>query len=393
MTREVQAAISSYDSKEAISALPCPGMSSSTPLNVGTTGTQAKTITFVQGKNGTSLLYAIGLDSKLYQVTDSSLIPVPLPALVNTRVLDMAAYGQQLVLLTAQPATGTPTSYSVALLSADQSKVDATTTIGQFLGKQGQVPKLIAASWPDIYVVIASDSTQTMTTILDYAPTSKVHQPLGPPPTSSTIAVSNTIVSMAAFPTQQLFLLLADGTVQSLPFASGDHATTSVLVQQPIGQPLPVSAKDFTWTMSVPTVTSGETTALSVPGATSPRTLAVGVVNAVPHLYILDATLHRILDLKVADASTGSVGTSITPTNAVTPTATNTGGGAVNNASPVKLHLERQYASATLFAQARSMAVDPQSSQVNVVAQTLPNASSIMLSLVSFNASSPNGCP
>jgi hypothetical protein len=106
----------------------------------------------------------------------------------------------------------------------------------------------------------------------------------------------------------------------------------------------------------------------------------------VPHLYVLDATLRRILDLKVADASTGPGGTSLTPT------ATNTGGGAVNNASSVKLHLERQYASATLFAQARSMAVDPQSSQVTVVAQTPPNASS-MLSLVSFNASSPNGCP
>ncbi|MFL5653439.1 MAG: Stp1/IreP family PP2C-type Ser/Thr phosphatase, partial [Ktedonobacteraceae bacterium] len=191
MTREVQAAISSYNSQKAITALPCPGMSSSTPLNVGTTGTQAKTITFVQGKNGASLLYAIGLDSKLYRVINSSLIPVTLSALVNTRVLDMAAYGQQLVLLTAQPAFGTPTSYSVALLSPDQSKVDATATIGQFLGKNGQVPRLIAASPPDIYVVIAADSTQTMTTILDYAPTSKVHQPLGAPPTSSTITVSN----------------------------------------------------------------------------------------------------------------------------------------------------------------------------------------------------------
>src|SRR5205085_5957759 len=119
-------------------------------------------------------------------------------------------------------------------------QVDATTTISQYLGKQGQVPKLIAASPPDIYVVIASGSTPAMTTILDYAPTSKVHQPLGPPPISSTITVSNTIVSLAAFPTHQLFLLLAARTVQSLPFARGDHATTSVLVQQPIALPLPV---------------------------------------------------------------------------------------------------------------------------------------------------------
>jgi hypothetical protein len=75
----------------------------------------------------------------------------------------------------------------------------------------------------------------------------------------------------------------------------------------------------------------------------------------------------------------------------VTPTATNTGGGAVTTATPVTLHLERQYASPTLFAQAKSMAVDPQGTHVNVVAQTPSNASS-MLSLVSFNASSQIGC-
>ncbi len=391
MTREVQAAISSYNSKEAITSLPCPGMSTPTPLNVGTTGTQVKTITFVPGKNGHGLLYAIGLDSKLYQVVNSSLIPVALPALVNTRVLDIASYGQQLVLLTAQPGSGTASSYSLVLLAADQSKVDATTTIGPFLGKQGQVPKLLAAAPPDIYVVIAADSTQTMATILDYAPTNKVHQPLGTPPAASTITVSNAIVSMVAFPLHQLFLLLADGTVQSLQFASGEHVTTSVLLQQAIGQPLGVSAKDFTWMMSVPTVTPGGMTSLAVPGATSPRTLGVGLVNAVPHLYILDATLHRMLDLRVPGASTAPVASSTTPGNGHTPTATITGGGAVNNASSVTLHLERQYASPTLFAQVKSMAVDPQGSQVNVVAQTPPNAPS-MLSLVSFNASSQSGC-
>src|SRR5205823_6714924 len=152
LTQAVQAAISSYNTKGAITSLPCAGMSAPTPLNVGTTSTQVKTITLVPGKSGHALLYAIGLDSKLYQVVNSSLIPIP--ALINTRVLDIATYGQQLLLLTASPASGTPTSYSLALLAPDQSKVEATTTIGPFLGKDGQVPKLIAASPPDIYVVI-----------------------------------------------------------------------------------------------------------------------------------------------------------------------------------------------------------------------------------------------
>src|SRR5256714_2315008 len=391
LTRAVQTAISSYNTKGAITSLPCAGVSSPTPLNVGTTSTQVKTITLVPGKSGHALLYAIGLDSKLYQVVNSSLIPVALPALLNTRVLDIASYGQQLLLLTAQPASGTPTSYSLALLAPDQSKVEATTAIGPFLGKDGQVPKLIAASPPDIYVVIAADSTQTMTTILDYAPTNKVQQPLGTPPASSTITVSNPIMSMVAFPMHQLFLLQADGMVQSLQFASGDHATTSVLLQQAIAQPLPVSAKEFTWTMTVPTITPGGMTSLSVPGATLPHTLAVGLVKTVPHLYILDANLHRILDLKVADASAGAVGSSTTATSSVTPTATNTGGGAVTTATPVTLHLERQYASPTLFAQAKTMPVDPQGTKGNRGEQTPSNASS-MLSLVSFNASSQIGC-
>jgi hypothetical protein len=139
--------------------------------------------------------------------------------------------------------------------------------------------------------------------------------------------------------------------------------------------------------MTVPTVTPGGMASLSVPGATLPHTLAVGLVNTVPHLYILDANLHRILDLKVADA----IGSSTTTTSSVTPTATNTGGGAVTTATPVTLHLERQYASPTLFAQARSMSVDSLGTQVNVVAQTPSNASS-MLSLVSFNASPQIGC-
>jgi serine/threonine protein phosphatase PrpC len=387
VTSGVQAAISSYDSKAAIASLPCTGVSATSPLNIGTTGTQVKTITLVPGKDGHAMLFAIGQDSKVYQVSNSSLIPVP--ALHDTRVLDIASYGQQLLLLTAQPASGTPTSYGLALLTSDQSKVESTTMVGPLVN--GQLPRLIAASPPDIYVVSTANSTQTATTILDYAPTSKVHQPLGSPPAQSTITVSNAIMSMVAFPLHQLFLLLADGTVQSLQFAGSAHATTSVLLQQAIVQPLPVSAKDFTWQTTVPLVTPGGMTSLSVPGAALSHTLAVGLVNAVPHLYILDANLHRILDLKIAAAPAAAVGSTATTTSSATPTATNTGGGAVNTTAPVTLQLEKQYASPTLFAQAKSMAVDPQGTQVNVVAQTPANASA-MLNLVSFNAGSKIGC-
>ncbi|HAG97641.1 MAG TPA: hypothetical protein DCL75_01945, partial [Ktedonobacter sp.] len=66
------------------------------------------------------------------------------------------------------------------------------------------------------------------------------------------------------------------------------------------------------------------------------------------------------------------------------------GGGVANNNSSVTLHLAKQYVSPTLLAQPKSMAVDTQGSQVNVLSQNSP----AMPALISFHTNPQNtSCP
>ncbi|GAC1344002.1 MAG: hypothetical protein NVSMB27_04450 [Ktedonobacteraceae bacterium] len=390
-TRGVQSAIVSYNQQAGITVL-CSSNTTSHTVNQGTVGTQPKLITQVTGKGkGTALLYALGQDNKVYQVNNNtSLIQVALPLTAETRVLALASNGTQLLFLLSQPGRVTNpaagTLYSVALYSPDQTKpqqpqFDATTPIDATFVKGGQVPKLIAASGTDVYVVFGSTSTQTTTLIVDYS-SSKAGKPLAQA-TAGNFSFSDSIVSLAAFPNHELFVLLAGGTVQSLLFASNNQPATSVFVQSAIAQPLPISSKAFTWQTPVPSIISGGTKSLAVPEATSPDALAAGAVNGVPHLFIMDAAQHRILDLKVA-----SGGSAATPTVSITPTSTSVGGQAVGSVPPVIFQVQEQYASSSLLAQPRSMAVDNLGSQIDVLAQ---NTSSI-LTLLSFNSGLANNC-
>ena len=395
LTTNVQKAIARYNEQSSITAL-CSSNATANTLNLGTTGTQPKAIAQQQGK-ASAILYALGMDGQVYQVNNNSLFLVPLPVGNTTKVLDMAGNGSQLVFLLAQPVhVNDPTTnynYSLSFLSADVAqhtgtnpnklKFDFTVSIDPKLVQNGQMPKLITASATDIYVVFGSNSTQTSATIVDYVV--KVGKPVtqGVP---NTFSFSDGIVSLAAFPNHQLFFLLADGSIQSLQFTSSNQAASSVLLQGAIPQPLATDAKTFTWENAVPTVTtgSGSTTSLSVPGTTSTRALMVGLVNAVPHLFVLDASLHRVLDLTAVGSSVATPTTGATPT----PTSTKTGGGVVSAATPVTLTLVKQYVSATLLTQGKSMAVDMQGGNVNVLTQSAPT----LLSLIAFSTNSQNTC-
>jgi hypothetical protein len=272
------------------------------------------------------------------------------------------------------------------LTPGSNTKVDTIPITSPFI-KSGLAPTLISAVSPDIYVLLASNSTQNSTTaILDYTPPAKgAHAPtplvLG---LQGTLSFSQIVESMAAFPNHQLFFLSAAGLVQSVTLTNASNQeATNVLIQKEIAQPLPVSAKDFTSTTPVPMVTPGGTNALSIPGTTLSDALAAGTVNNVPHLYIMDVSLHRVLDLVVADNAAGAS----TPTTGASPasTSTTTVGGGVTGS--VMLLLARQYTSSTLFAQVKSLAFDAQSVQADVVTQ---NAS--QMNLISFSTSSQNGC-
>ncbi len=393
LTRSVQAAIVSYNKLSAITLL-CSSNANANAINDGTTGTEAKTIAQVMGKvNGQNipLLYALGVDNTLYRVNNNSLLLVPLPVTAETKVLAIASTGSELVLLTALPskagAPGPTTTYTLNLFSPEQAKpehpvFDSSAQIDPQLIQAGQIPMLITASGSDVYVVFGSNTAQTETHIMDFSP--KAGKPLAQT-TQSTFSSSDTIMSVAAFPNHELFFLHAGGSVQSLQLMAGSQnaSETSVLVTTPIAHPLPVKAKFIAQT-PVPTVIQGGTKSLDIPGTVSSSALAVSSVNGEPHLYIMDAAFHRVLDLTPMGA-----GSTQTPTTGVTPTPTNTGGGVATTNSAVTLQLVQQYVSFSLLIQPRSLAVDTQGSQIDVTSQN--DAS--MLALVSFHTNpQKNSC-
>ena len=390
LTNSVQAAIVSYNKQSSITLL-CSSNTSTSAIDSGTNGTQAKTIVQLTGKvNGTntSTMYALDNDNKLYQVNNNSLLLVHLPISADTRVLAIATNGTQLALLTSQPmkagASTTNNSYALSLLSLEQAKsvhpaFDASSSIDQRLIQAGQIPLLITASGSDVYVVFRANTAQTATHILDFSP--KSGRPLAQT-TESTFSASDIIISAAAFPNHELFLLHLGGSVKSLQLVPGSQNSTetSVLVDQPIKNPLAVDAK-FIAPTPVPTVTQGGTNSLGIPGAMSSSAFAVGTVNGELHLYIMDAAVHRVLELKPLGG-----GSSETPITGVTATPTNTGGGVANSA--VTLQLEQQYVSSSLFVQPRSVAVDTPGSNIDVLSQN--NVSP--LTLVSFQTNPQNSC-
>jgi serine/threonine protein phosphatase PrpC len=390
LMKSVQTAIVSYNTQSSITLL-CPPNATTNPINNGSTNTQAKTITQVMGKaNGKSapILYALGADNKLYQVNNNSLFFVPLPISADTKVINLASNGSQLVLLTEQPTkagAATPNdTYTLNLFSPVQAKPDhpsfaSSSQIDPRLIKPDQVPTLITAAGSDVYVVFGSNTAQTATLIMDYFPKDK--RPFAQT-SESTLSFSNPIKSVAAFPNHELFFLLDGGSLQSVQLSNGVQSqATSVLVDELLAQPLPVSTNAFSWQTPVPTVTQAGTKALAAPGTTSSNALGVGTVNGEPHLYMMDTAQHRILDLKTKSGESAGSATPI-----ITPTSTTTGGGVANNNSSVTLHLAEQYVSPTLLAQPKSVAVDAQGSQVNVLSQN----SSVMPALISFHTNPQN---
>ncbi len=394
LTTGVQNAIRSFNKQSFITPL-CPPGTTSNMLNLGTTNTQPKAIALVQGKSS-PVPYALGADGVVYLVNNNSLIPVHPSNLGNAQVQNIVSDGSQLVLLlaqTAKPNDPTTTSYSLALLPVDQSspgqrsnqvKIQAYASIDTKLVQNGQVPKWLAASGNDVYVVFGSNSTQTSAVTVDY--TMKAGKLPAQASTSYTTTFSPGIESVAAFPNQQLFFLLADGSVKSLQL-SGTNANPeaiSVLTQDAIATPLSVTAKTFTWNIAVPTVTTGGTKSLTVAGTTSNSALVVGLVNNEPHLFILDAVQHRVLELSTDGGSTATA----TPPAHITATSTASGAGVVTAPTPVTLKLVEQYASSSLFNQGKSIAVDPQGSTTNVLTQGQGQA----FNLVAFSPNQQDNC-
>ncbi len=400
LTTAVQSAITSYNQVSAIMPLTCSNTLS--PLNTGSTGVQQAQISTVQAPNASPVLYVLGEDAqgkngKVYRVSSNSLTPVaqiPLPT-TAPQVIAMTGDGPQLLLLSSSATSSTaPQKYALSVYIPGQKKASSSVTVN---AQSGFTPMVVTASVSDVYVVVTSPSSTTVY-VQDYK---MVKGKLTSKPAVETLTAAS-VVSVAAFPQQQLFFLLADGSVHSLQFTPGSGAFTSVFILHAIPSPLTtgtVSADTFTVRTPVPVaspVSQHGSQPLSI-GAGTTSSLVVSRIGSTMHLYVMDTYEHRLLDFTEAPTTTpGSTQT----TPPVSSGSAGTGGGTVGTGpgtaivttgnSDVTLNLVGQYISPSLFTQLKSMAAAPDGSAWYVLSQN----SSSMLNTITLQtkAGSPVVC-
>jgi serine/threonine protein phosphatase PrpC len=381
LVTQVKAAISAYNQQAHIFVLPCSHTSTHS-INNTSTQTNSQAITWAQDPAKNLVLYTLAQDGVLYRVNSQyglvSSVSPQAPAKTPPHFLSLASNGSLLYLLEKQMSGNLP-SYTLTVFHPGPMGVlstpTSTTQIGSSFIDGGYMPTLMTAWGNTVYVVLSSQSNLTSARVLSYVLGG--NQRLGTP-NELNFSVSTPIESIAAFPSQ-LFLLLSNGEVRSLPLVSGKQASlpTPVLVQAPIAFPLKASGKEFTASMNVPLMTpiaENGSASLIVPSAspTTPALLATGLVNRVPHLYIGDPMNHRVLDLQVPQSSVQG---------SITPASTSVG-------STLTLQLVQQYVSSADLSMVKSLSVDPQGGQLGILSQNTPS----MMSLVTVSTGPQTGC-
>ncbi len=376
-TSAAKLAITSYNAQSLIMSVACPNKVT-TSVNNGSTNTLASSVASIQNGNGSkTFFYTLGEDGNIYQLNNQESLQNPYSSLpANTKIQTLASAGSHLLALSGSPTpnSATPT-YTVVWLTPDDNTgtlkpENASISIGGDDTKNGFVPRLLTAQGTDVYVVLTSDISLTSAKIFHYTVDSKNNK-FQPARTSQTISISTTIVSIAAFPNQQLFLLTKDGNVQSLPFTSG-QAPTLVTVQPALAAPLAFNANTFTAStpVAVPTPTAKQSTVLQVPSAKY-LVASAGATNDSPHLYIVDdTTYHRIIDLQMVKNATNG-------TNSTSGTS-------------MTMKLIQQYASPNLFVNVKGTVADPKTATLYFIVQNEQNAAT--RNFVTLNTATPATC-
>ena len=373
-----KAAITTYDQVANIAQLPCTNVAPS-PLTRGASGTQVQSAAVLQ-MNGPDLYYTLGQDGKIYErAAANTLQPAFTPTTPNTQITNMAGTGGEIFALSTQTDANGLASYSLNLLRPDATTMlqpTPTQAIDAALTQGGNIPSLLTAWDNNAYVILTSRSNPNSATILSYTLDGKGNLA---PPQKTQISVSDGIVSAAAFP-NQLFLLLTDGSVLSLPVNSANATFASstpapVMISAPIAPTLATGAQNFTASTSVPTVpTNGQKGSgqLTIPmtSPNNPATLNAGNVHAdgTAHLFIADPANHRVLDLVIKPAAS-SGGPDVTPTASPTSNATNSG---------VMLNLIQQYVSPDYFGAIKSVAANPGGTIVYILGQNTRDIQSVI---------------
>ncbi len=373
-------AITSYNQAANIALLPCTNLTPSTlTRGAGVPPAQAATVLQI---NGPDLYYTLGQDGKIYErASANNLQPAFTLPTSNAQITNMAGTGGEIFALSTQTDANGLASYSLNLLRPDATAMlqpAPSQAIDTSLIQGGNIPSLITAWDNNAYVVLTSKSNPNSATILSYTLDNKGNLVT---PQKTRISVSDGIVSAAAFP-NQFFLLLADGSVLSLPVNPSDATFASstpvpVMISGPIAPTLATGAQNFTASTSVPTVPSitqkgsGQLT-IPLTSPNNPATLSAGNVHAdsTAHLFIADPANHRVLDLVVKPAAS-SGGPDVTPTAATTST---------NNAAgnSVTLNLVQQYASPDYFGTIKSVATNPGGTIVYILGQNARDTQSII---------------
>ncbi|HZO71382.1 MAG TPA: Stp1/IreP family PP2C-type Ser/Thr phosphatase [Ktedonobacteraceae bacterium] len=363
----VKTAITKYNQQFAITTLPCTN-TLSTALNNGNTNAQIDNITTIQDDKGKQFWYALGDDHNLYQVDEHNSLVNKQNFAGNSQVKMIASNGQRLLALTSPQDKAN--TYSLSLLAPNGGPLadKNDTPLDPQLGKDGLVPKFMASAGGDVYVVLVAEAAQNLATILDFPINGdKLQQPK-----NTKIAISTSIVSVAAFPKNQLFLAYLDGSIKSY-FDTGSQPPVSLVVQHPIATPLEVSANDFTPNTNVPTPGGLSSSFLSVPGA---NLLTTGMVGNTPHLFIVDGMYHRVIDLTTAPSGPAP---SATPTAQPTSVTGGAGGGVASSGPPVNMELFQQYTSPNLLASVKGAVADPKAPQLYLLTQNGPGSATANL--------------
>ena len=368
-TDSVKGAIASYNTQSMITSLPCSS-TLNVPINGGGTNAAASSIATIQSENGTKLFsYVLGEDdNNLYQLNDTKTLQSTPPLANNTKILHIASDGSRLLALAGTAnASGITAPYSLLLFTADATgvlkQVNTPLPIDPAFTKAG-TPQLLTAWSTDVYVVLTSETAPASATILYYTIDGK--NKLAPASAKYSAALStNPIVSIAAFPNRQLFILTKDGGVQSFTFSGGTPALpTPVSINQNVAVPLPVTTSDFTPStrLLAPDVQQAQSLqALQLVGA---KFLVAGTVGSFTHLYVLDdSSYHRVLDFEVSKSATAS-----------TPS--------------VAMKLDHQYVSSHFITNVKGLVPDPKAPSVYLVAQntTMPTVRNLITIDMTQNA-------
>ncbi len=372
-------AITSYNTQSNIVALPC-NSTITTPLNNGNTNTHANTLAAVTNQKNNVFLYGLGDDGFLYQINSSQSLVNQLSILPG--ILKINSDGSRILALVLQKG-----AYSVHLLLPNQQGQLQDTNAININSNQAQVaatPSFVTAWGPDVYVVLTSATAATQNQAFIQSYTVTADNKLMMQGALTKISISSDIVSVAAFPSHQLFLAYSNGSIQSL--MSGSQTGVSVVVNHPIPTPLQASAQTFTTATPVPQVIGPASVFLTLSHA---PLLVAGSVNKVPHLYVVDLFYHRVLDLQEA--------ASVPATPVATPSPTQTsgsssgsGGGIASSSSQVTMQLMQQYASPSLLSQVVGAVADPLNVQLHLLTET--NQNGVVQSLIGLDVNAQDTC-